>query len=224
MLTPWRSLTGRVPEHRAAPCRVARPVCNAPNRPAAAVWAYCTPRYGVDVNRSYLVVLGDREAIRWVLCERRMAFPATPRAEVYALAPGDWLYLYATRGAWRNPTRDRGRIIGLARAAGAAKRFETPVEVAGRSFFSGCDLAYEGVVPYPGGVELQPLVSRLTAFPKPHAWSVYLRRPLLSLSKLDAALLKARLRPLLTRWESALPTYPVSPSVHQDPSNLSADQ
>lgn len=64
--------------------------------------------------RSYLVILGDREAIGWVLREQRMAFPATPRAEVAALASGDRLYLYATRGAWRNPTRDRGRIIATA--------------------------------------------------------------------------------------------------------------
>ncbi|WJK33373.1 hypothetical protein [Solwaraspora sp. WMMA2065] len=48
------------------------------------------------MNAAYLVVLGERAAIRWVLEQQRMAFPATPRAEVAALAAGDRLLLYAT--------------------------------------------------------------------------------------------------------------------------------
>jgi len=64
------------------------------------------------MSAAYLLVLGDREAIAWVLREQRMAFPRTPRAEVAAAAPGDRLYLYSPRGAWHNPTHDRGRVIG----------------------------------------------------------------------------------------------------------------
>jgi hypothetical protein len=160
------------------------------------------------VGAAYLVVLGDRAAIRWVLEEQRMAFPATPRAEVAALASGDQLLLYATRGAWHNPTRDRGRVIATARVASAVRRLDPPVEIAGRDFHSGCDLEITGVVPYPGGLELQPLVPRLAAFPKPHAWSIYLRRPLLRLTDDDYALLAGDLRPLLTDRSVALSTYP----------------
>ncbi|MEV5693523.1 hypothetical protein [Micromonospora globbae] len=49
------------------------------------------------MSKSYLVILGDREAIGWVLREERMAFPSTPRAEVAALQEKDRLFLYATR-------------------------------------------------------------------------------------------------------------------------------
>ncbi|MFG2100519.1 hypothetical protein ACGFJ5_07925 [Micromonospora echinaurantiaca] len=160
------------------------------------------------MSRSFLLILGDRDAIGWVLREQRMAFPATPRAEVAALGAGDSLYLYATRGAWRNPTRDRGRIIGVANARGEARTLEEPVEIAGRRFVSGCGLDINRLVPYPGGLELQPLVGQLSAFPKPQAWSVYLRRALLPLPEGDAALLRAALQPLLTSREQALPTYP----------------
>jgi hypothetical protein len=160
------------------------------------------------VGAAYLVVLGERTAIRWVLEEQRMAFPATPRAEVAALAPGDRLLLYATRGAWHNPTRDRGRVIATARAASSVRTFDQPIEIAGRDFHSGCRLEITGVVPYPGGLELQPLVPRLAAFPKPHAWSIYLRRPLLRLTDDDHALLEGNLRPLLADRSAALPTYP----------------
>lgn len=158
--------------------------------------------------RSYLVILGDRDAIGWVLREQRMAFPATPRAEVAALAPGDRLFLYATRGAWRNPTRDRGRIIGTATARSAARMLDQPVEIAGRTFVSGCALSIEQVVPYPGGLELQPLVARLAAFPKPQAWSVYLRRALVPLPQADADLIDGELQPLLVPRQSAVTTYP----------------
>lgn len=36
------------------------------------------------MSTAYLLILGDREVIAWVLGEQRMAFPRTPRAEVAA--------------------------------------------------------------------------------------------------------------------------------------------
>jgi hypothetical protein len=159
------------------------------------------------VTRSYLLVLADRDAIAWVLREQRMAFPATPRAEVSALAVNDRLFLYTTRGAWNNPSRHRGRVIGTARVQTAVQTLDRPVQIGGRNFWSECELAIDGVAPYPGGIELQPLASQLDAFPKPDAWSVYLRRPLLALSDADAALLDAQLNPLLTALDSVLPGY-----------------
>lgn len=158
--------------------------------------------------RSYLVVLGHREAIGWVLREQRMAFPATPRPEVAALDSGDELFLYATRGAWLNPTRDRGRVIAIAHAVSKVRRLDEPVEIAGRSFVSGCDLRVDGLAPYPNGLELQPLVERLAAFPKPQAWSIYLRRALLRLPEPDAAILRGGLAPQLTTHAAALGSYP----------------
>lgn len=158
--------------------------------------------------RSYLVVLGHREAIGWVLREQRMAFPATPRAEVAELDVGDELFLYATRGAWLNPTRDRGRVIAIAHAVSKTRRLDEPVEIAGRTFVSGCDLHIDGLVPYPNGLELQPLVERMAAFPKPQAWSIYLRRALLRLPEADANLLRDGLAPDLVPRTAALGSYP----------------
>ncbi|MFC7762685.1 hypothetical protein ACFQY4_35045 [Catellatospora bangladeshensis] len=157
---------------------------------------------------AYLAILSHRDAIRWVLAEQRMAFPSTPRAEVRALAAGDRLYLYATRGAMLNPTRDRGRIIATATATAAVRVLDEPVSLAGRVFASGCPLTVEGVVLHPGGLELQPLVNQLAAFPKPDAWSAYMRRPLLGLAENDVALLDKHLTPMLVRREEALATYP----------------
>jgi hypothetical protein len=168
------------------------------------------------VSRSYLVILGDHEAISWVLREERMAFPATRRSEVAALASGDRLFLYATRGAWRNPTRDRGRIIATATARSTAQALDAPIAIAGRTFVSGCKLEIDGLTPYPSGLELQPLVEQLSAFPKPEAWSVYLRRALLALPTLDVELLDRHLGSLVITRPQALPTYPPAPR-HREP-------
>jgi hypothetical protein len=49
------------------------------------------------------------------------------------------------------------------------------------------NLALDGIVPYPCGLELQPLVSHLEAFLKPETWSVYLCRAPLCLPDNDVA-------------------------------------
>ena len=59
----------------------------------------------------HLLVIGEREALVWVLSEQRMAFPAHRAAEAVALAPGGLLLIYTTRGCFHNPTRDRGRVV-----------------------------------------------------------------------------------------------------------------
>jgi hypothetical protein len=149
----------------------------------------------VSVSGSYLLILGDRQGIAWVLREQRMAFPARSRVEVNRLAVGDELLIYTTRGAYRKPTRDRGRVIGTATVTSAVERLDDPVEFGGRSFPHGCDLLVESLVAWGGGVELQPLIDRLAAFPNSKTWSIQLRRPLLRLPAQDAALLRSRLAP-----------------------------
>lgn len=160
------------------------------------------------MHRAYLLILGHADAIAWVLREQRMAFPARPRREVAGLAVGDHLYLYATRSAWRNPKRDRGRVVGHATVASSVRRLDEPLDIAGQIFYSGCELSIDGAAPYPGGVELAPLVPQMQAFPKPQAWNIYLRKPLLALPVPDAELLARALDPHLLPRDQALPTYP----------------
>ena len=154
-------------------------------------------RYGDLVSaESYLLILGERRAIAWVLREQRMAFPRTARAEVDALAVGDELFIYTTRGAFGNPTRDRGRVVGKAVVTSTVTQLDVPIEIAGREFPRGCDIRVESLAPWRSGVDLKALVDRLAAFPNPKAWSIYLRRPLLRLPKQDARLLGRELAPL----------------------------
>lgn len=157
----------------------------------------------------YLLVIGDREALGWLLSEQRMAFPDTRRAEVRTLAPGDGLFLYTTRGCFKNPTRDRGRVIAEGTAAEAVHTLDEPPEFGGRTYPVGCAVEFRTATPWPDGVELGPLVDRLTAFAGAgRAWSIRLRRPLLTLPAADADLLRGRLAGLGPRpLPEVLPHY-----------------
>ncbi|PRX50857.1 hypothetical protein B0I33_1018 [Prauserella shujinwangii] len=142
----------------------------------------------------YLLVIGDREALGWVLTEQRMAFPGFGRTEVRALTSGDTLLLYTTRGCFKNPTRDRGRVIAAGTARTAVATLEQPVEIAGRSYPVGCHVEFSTATPWPGGVELGPLVDELDTFADlGRSWSIRLRRPLVRLTDRDAGLLHRRL-------------------------------
>ncbi|MFD6949105.1 hypothetical protein A6A08_07015 [Nocardiopsis sp. TSRI0078] len=158
---------------------------------------------------TYLLILSEREAVAWVLRTSRMAFPATRRAEVERLKVGDRLLLLTTRGCWHNPTRDRTRVIGLAKVTSPVRAYDEPVTIAGRDFTRGCGLRMEALSPYRTGVELVPLVPRMEAFPdtRPGAWAVRLRRPLLQLSAADADLLTQEINKAAGAPEDLVPEY-----------------
>lgn len=171
-------------------------------------------------HSTYLLVLGEREAIRWVVTSGRMAFPATPRREVADLREGDRLLLVSTRGAFHNPTRDRTRVIGAATVVTTVEPFDDPVALAGRVFASGCSIKLESLAPYLDGVELAPLVERLDAFRGHSEWGMMLRRPLVFVSNADEVLLSSLLAPLtselahtIAEYESRIVPVRQSPSV-----------
>lgn len=146
---------------------------------------------------TYLLVIGDAAPLAWVLTDKRMAFPALRKSQASALEVGDELLIYTTRGCFGNPARDLGRVMTLATVKTKVKDLAEPVVFGERRFTSGCALGIHGLAPLRTGVELQPLVRQMHAFPDPKSWSVHLRRTLVPLDEHDAALLKDRLAPLL---------------------------
>jgi hypothetical protein len=157
--------------------------------------------------QSYLLVIGDAAPLAWVLAEQRMAFPTLRKSRAAALKIGDEMFIYTTRGCFNNPRRDRGRVIGLALVGSEVRDLAEPVVFNERCYTLGCTLDIQGIAPLRDGVELQPLVSQLHAFPDKRAWSMRLRRPPVPLDEHDAALLKRRLNSLVEPLNRHLDAY-----------------
>ncbi len=136
---------------------------------------------------AYLIPIAEREPLRWIVTEQRTAFSTHRRREAEALHVGDRVFLYSTRGCFHNPTRDRGRVFGLASVAAEARATATSVEFDGRAYPIAVDLEIEALAPPRGGLELAPLVPHLRrTFPAPTTWSARMRRALVPLDEADA--------------------------------------
>ena len=166
-------------------------------------------RARVAPARYYLLPISDRDPLEWILSESRTAFPAYRRTDASKLDPGDALLLYTTRGCFRNPTRDRGRVIGMATVIRRAEDLNEPVRFGDREFSVGIELRIESLLERGKGVELAPLVPKLReSFPNERAWSARLRRALVPMAARDANTLETELagaRP--GRVEDAIRTY-----------------
>jgi hypothetical protein len=156
---------------------------------------------------AHLLILGERDALRWVLRTERMAFEGHRGNDVTRLAVGDTLFLYTTRGCYRNPTRDRGRVIGRAIVTSPVEPLEESVVVMDREFSLGCTFNLVALAPRHEGVVLADLVPRLVAFPIKRAWSARMRRPILTLPPKDAALIERELAALVREPSSTISSY-----------------
>ncbi|GAA3987603.1 hypothetical protein [Thermobifida alba] len=156
---------------------------------------------------AYLMVIGDREALAWVLSTRQTAFPAARAGQASRLSAGDELLIYTTRGCFRNPTRDRGRVVALATVAAPVTRDTAPVRFGDREYPLRCPLRVTELAPFGTGPVLADHVAALHAFPDPRSWSVRLRRPLVLLDAHDRDLLVGLLRPDLVPLDDALAEY-----------------
>ncbi|SFD72855.1 hypothetical protein [Streptomyces aidingensis] len=166
----------------------------------------------MDVDReaaTHLLIISARKPLAWVLENQRMAFPSGRRRRAAGPAQGDEVLLYTTRGCFGNPTRDLGRVMGLATVTSEVRPLDEPVLFGERRFAEGCTLHIDGLAPLRKGVILRDLVDRLKVFPKPDHWSVYLRRASLRLPGSDAALVKRELRPLLKPYGAVVAQYAV---------------
>ncbi|MEU1176880.1 hypothetical protein ABZ464_04390 [Streptomyces sp. NPDC005820] len=159
------------------------------------------------MSSAHLLIIGDRAALSWVVTEQRMAFPAGRSQAAQALEEGDEIFVYTTRGCFRNPTRDLGRVIARARVASPVRVLEDPVVFGERSFTEGCRLEVSALARFREGLVLRDLVPWLAVFPDPATWSVRMRRASLTLPPGDADVVRAELEPWLLPYEEAVEGY-----------------
>lgn len=158
--------------------------------------------------KPYLAIIGDREALVWVLENQQLAFPE-PRYPKHfpTLRSGDTLFLYTTRGCFKNPTRDRGRVIGSATVSGQVQRGHQPISVRGRTLPLRVALKPRSLVDADDGIDLSEQVARMSSFPKPDKWAMYMRRSLVPLTPADARRLDTQLGACATWADNRLDTY-----------------
>ncbi|MCC6223698.1 MAG: hypothetical protein IT201_09460 [Thermoleophilia bacterium] len=157
---------------------------------------------------SYLLPIAEREPLRWIVAEQRTVFAEHRAADAARLEIGDRLFLYTTRGCFHNPTRDRGRVIGEARVAAPVRRADPPPVFDGREYPHRVELEIASLAPLRQGVELAPLVPRLSrTFPDKATWSVRMRRALVPLDSRDAVLIARELSSVARPYAQARDTY-----------------
>ena len=162
----------------------------------------------MSIRSAYLLPIADREPLVWILREQRTAFGEHRSREARALAVGDVLFLYTTRGCFRNPTRDRGRVIGRATVSAPAKLVRKAPSFGAKEYPYVVGLDIETLAKLREGLELAPLVPKLRrTFPDPRTWSVRMRRALVLLDIDDAAKIERELKSIVERYPSALRTY-----------------
>ncbi|OKJ03892.1 hypothetical protein AMK18_01500 [Streptomyces sp. CB01249] len=154
---------------------------------------------------THLIIIGDREPLSWVLENQRMAFPAG-RTTGFP-EKDDEIFVYTTRACYRNPGRDRGRIMGHATATSEVTSLAEPLSFGAKVFTSGCTLRVHGLARRHDGVILSDLVPQLQVFPDPKSWSARIRRASLVLPEPDADLLRRELQPMLKTRTSVLGQY-----------------
>jgi hypothetical protein len=162
-----------------------------------------------DAPATHLLIISAHEPLAWVLEGQQMAFPAGRARSSLRLKKGDEVLLYTTRGCFGNPTRDLGRVIGLATLTSEVSTLDAPVTFQDRRFTEGCRLRIHGLAPFREGVVLRDLVNDLQVFPEPRNWSVRMRRASLRLPEPDASLVKRELQPLLKPYSAMVDDYSV---------------
>jgi len=145
---------------------------------------------------AHLAVISDRDALVWVLRNSRIAFPQPRHASLLpGLKAGDVLYIYTTRQCFKNPHRDRGRVIGKVTATSdLTTNLDDPKVVNERPLPYELDIRIDSLAPFGSGPDLSDRVATMTSFPKPERWSAYMRRSLVPLSSKDAAMFTRLMR------------------------------
>lgn len=158
------------------------------------------------MSSAYLLVIGHRAGLSWILRSSRMAF--AKRSTAQGLAPDDRLFLYTTRGCFRNPAQNVSRVIGHATVTSPVNRLSTPVTIVDRTFPYGCTIHVDSLAPLGDGVTFRDLVGKLETFSKnSQSWSLRLRRTLLPLSSNDATLIAEHLATVARSPEEVIRPY-----------------
>ncbi len=133
-----------------------------------------------------IIVIGEKNAIEWVLKTQRMAFRDTARTT--HVHSGDRIALYTTRGAYGNPTRDESQIIALGRFASDVQNKQAVVNDV--TYTKSCGLTITDQLEPRHGLAFRPLVAQLEFVRSKRGWATYMRRTLVPINDRDFTIIE----------------------------------
>lgn len=164
---------------------------------------------------TYLLVLGNADAARWVFENQQMAFSEVGRRAATKLARGDTMIFYAGLKCWPGLGGARpksGLLIADAVVLSDVTRMKKPAYVGGRHFPYGCEIFFEHLAPVGAGVPFGAVRERLKLTAGRANYGQVLRRTPILLSPADAALLKAECSKVWQPFEETIDGYRAAPS------------
>ncbi|MCZ2826041.1 MULTISPECIES: EVE domain-containing protein [unclassified Modestobacter] len=114
---------------------------------------------------AWVFVLGESNALDWVVANRRMGLGASRSKTARLIEPGDPIALYAST---RVSPDGQAQIFAIGRVAGSA--VAEPVEVSYRDVAYQIPLDFEHIVKPGEGLRVAPLVDELDFITNKGAW------------------------------------------------------
>lgn len=150
---------------------------------------------GRSSKRNWVWVFGAISAFDTVVANKRMGFPVRAARRVALMGKGDQAILYLTRGAFRNPTRDRSRVaaaVTLSQSPGS----ET-VTIGEQEYPYSVPFKIERLIGQDvrnAAPAVEPVVGKLELVRRPEVWGQYFRNTPIQISDQDFTVLARMLR------------------------------
>ena len=149
----------------------------------------CRPLRREPVSRlpsvGWLLVIGEVEALRWIIANGRTGFRSNTRSG--GIAAGDSFALYTTRGSYHNPNTCVSQVLGLGTFTSSVN--DEDVVIAREHFPKSVPLAFASLLPERKGMPFVPLVPKLSFIRSKTGWAPYLHSALVQVPDSDMRLI-----------------------------------
>lgn len=143
---------------------------------------------------NWILVFADHNALAQVITQRTMQFLPTQARRVQQLAVGDEAFLYTTRGAYRNPSLDRSRLVGHVTLTSPVRTSDQENFISGREASHFASISLNRLAAFRSGIDFRLLVEQLDLTRNRLHWGQMLRQSPVAISIADAVLLARGLR------------------------------
>ena len=144
-------------------------------------------------ERYWVWIFADLHGLRWVLKNRRMAFPEKSGSRTQNLRQGDRAVLYLSRSAVGSAGGYVSRLAGIVQATGPVVMGDGE-QIGERKYSWFVPIKPELVLSETEGPTVSSIAGRLERVKKPEIWGQYFRNSPAELSKRDFEVMQTAIR------------------------------